>query len=166
MSDSGFTLRPAGPNDVGFLTDMLLAAVNWRPGRRVPREEVLTLPETVRYVDGWPRATDLGAVAVDQGGAPVGAAWLRYFSATEPGYGFVAGDVPELSIGVTAAWRGRGVGRELLREVARQARVRGIARVSLSVERANPATRLYLREGYAPVASGPDSVTMVKDLDA
>ncbi len=111
---------------------------------------------------GWPRDSDLGVVA-EPDGQPVGAAWLRFLPETEPGYGFVAPDVPELTIGVSAGWRGRGVGRALLRALAGQARARGIGQISLSVERENPAQRLYLSEGYRVVdSSGARSGTMVK----
>ncbi len=97
-------------------------------------------------------------------GAPVGAAWIRFRPATDPGYGFVAPDVPERTVGVAAGWRGRGVGRALLRAVASQARARGIARISLSVERKNYAQRLYRSEGYRIVdSSDAQSDTMLKE---
>ena len=77
----------------------------------------------------------------------------------------MAEDVPELSIGVAASWRGRGLGRALLRAVAEQARARGISRISLSVERKNYAQRLYLSEGFRIVdSSDKDADTMIKDL--
>jgi ribosomal protein S18 acetylase RimI-like enzyme len=67
------------------------------------------------------------------------------------GYGFVATDVPELSIGVTADERGRGVGTALLEELLAQARATGHPAVSLSVETDNPAVRLYERLGFVRV---------------
>ena len=56
-------------------------------------------------------------MVAEAGGLPVGAAWLRFFPADDPGYGFVSADVPELSIGVAVLWRGRGIGRALLRAI-------------------------------------------------
>jgi GNAT superfamily N-acetyltransferase len=104
-------------------------------------------------------------VVAEADGEPVGAAWLRFFPASDPGYGFTAADVPELTIGVTAGWRGRGVGRSLLRAVGSAAAQAGIARISLSVERKNFARGLYLAEGFTVVdASDPGSDTMVKVL--
>jgi ribosomal protein S18 acetylase RimI-like enzyme len=144
---------------------MLVAAVNWSPAWKPrSRRRVLAAPATARYIAGWPRDTDLGVIA-EAGAAPVGAAWVRFFTAEDPGYGFVAPDVPELTVGVAAAWRGRGVGRSLLRAVAARAAAAGIRRVSLSVERENFARGLYRSEGYAVAGtSGPQSDTMVKDL--
>lgn len=143
---------------------MLAEAVNWPQERDRSRDEIMSAPETARYVAGWPRPGDLGVIA-DAGGRPVGAAWLRFFPAGEPGYGFVAAGVPELSIGVAAAWRGRGVGRALLRALASQARATGIGHISLSVGRANYAHGLYLTEGYRIVdSSDASSDTMIKDL--
>lgn len=158
-------VREAAPGDGDFLADMLVAAVNWSPEwKKKSRRRVLAAPNTAHYIAGWPREDDRGVVA-EADGEPVGAAWLRFFSPDEPGYGFVAADVPELTIGVAAPWRGRGVGRALLRAVEARAREARIARISLSVERKNFARKLYLAEGYEVVGTGsPDSDTMVKVL--
>ncbi|WP_107046831.1 GNAT family N-acetyltransferase [Streptomyces albus] len=155
----------ATADDVGFLTDMLVTAVNWDPDREgVGRDRVLGDHHTAHYVEGWPRPGDLGVVAVGASGQPIGAAWLRLFSSGDPGFGFVAEDVPELSVGVLPPWRGRGVGRALLSGIARAAVKHGFDRICLSVERANRARRLYAAAGFTTVGSGPDSDTMVMVL--
>jgi GNAT superfamily N-acetyltransferase len=145
---------------------MLVEAVNWSSDRsKLSRERVLAAPGTRHYIAGWPRDTDLGVVA-EVHGERVGAAWLRFFTTADPGYGFIAPDVPELSIGVAAHWRGRGVGRALLRAAARQARSAAIGQISLSVERENFAHTLYLSEGYRIVdSSDAGSDTMLRNLD-
>ena len=94
--------RVARAGDAAFLTDMLVEAVCWDAGApRLSRDEVLARPENRRYVEGWPRAGDLGIIAED-GERPAGAAWLRFFTSDEPGYGYVADEVPEVSIAVRA----------------------------------------------------------------
>ncbi|MGQ0573268.1 MAG: GNAT family N-acetyltransferase [Pseudonocardia sp.] len=149
--------------DGPFLVEMLAEAAYWTElGLAGPRA-VLDVSELARYVAGWPRPGDLGVVA-QAGGEPVGAAWLRLFTADEPAFGFVAADVPELATGVVAGWRGRGVGRALLRELARAATAEGVAAISLSVRRTNPAARLYCAEGYRVVGGEGESDTMLKDL--
>lgn len=151
--------------DGDFMADMLVETVNWSPEwKNKSRSRVLSTPGTAHYIAGWPRDTDLGVIA-EANGEPVGAAWLRFLSAADPGYGFVSPDIPELTIGVAAHWRGRGVGRALLRAIAEQASVEGIQKISLSVERKNFAQQLYLSEGYQIVDStDPHSDAMVKDL--
>lgn len=62
-------------------------------------------------------------------------------------------------------WRGRGMGRALLRAVAGRARSAGIGQISLSVGRQNHAHGLYLAEGYKIVDfSDANSDTMIKEL--
>jgi len=158
------TLRDAVAQDESFIELMLLAAANWLSDRRMNLDRLRSEPNLIHYVAGWPRAGDMGVVAVDRTRLPVGAVWLRQFSADDPGYGYVSAEVPELSIGVLDEWRGRGVGRALMRAQARQARRRGLHMLSLGVERANPAVSLYLSEGWRVVESGRDSDTMVLEL--
>jgi GNAT superfamily N-acetyltransferase len=165
VAGNPWVIRRATAEDGSFLADMLVEAANWSAEwKKQSRRRVLSAPATAHYVDGWPRDCDLGVIA-EADGAPVGAAWLRFLPAADPGYGFVAADVPELTIGVAADWRGRGVGRALLRALAGRARSAGIRQISLSVERKNFAQQLYLAEGYRVVdSSGVHSDTMVKDL--
>jgi GNAT superfamily N-acetyltransferase len=78
-------------------------------------DEVLADPRYAMYLAGWPRPGDHGVIAVHDG--PVGAAWFRTYTETNHGHGFVAEDVPELSIAVIAPRRGEGIGRRLLLEL-------------------------------------------------
>jgi GNAT superfamily N-acetyltransferase len=167
VADSLWVIRRATSEDGPFMADMLVEAVNWSSEwKQRSRHRVLSTPRTAHYIAGWPRDTDLGVIA-EADGERIGAAWLRLFPAADPGYGFVACDVPELTIGVTVPRRGRGAGRALLRAIAGQARSAGIRQISLSVERKNFARKLYLSEGYQIVdSSDADSDTMVKDLAA
>lgn len=147
------------------MADMLVEAANWSADwKKKSRRRVLSAPATAHYIAGWPRDTDLGVIA-EAGEAPVGAAWLRFLPAADPGYGFVAPGVPELTIGVAGDWRRRRMGRALLRALAGQAHSVGIRQISLSVERKNFAQKLYFSEGYQVVdSSDAHSDTMVKDL--
>jgi GNAT superfamily N-acetyltransferase len=165
VTDSSWIIRPAKLEDGIFMGDMLVEAANWSSEwKKKSRKRVFSTPSTAHYLADWPRDTDLGVIA-EADGQPIGAAWLRFLPATDPGYGFVAANVPELTIGVVASWRGRGVGRALLRAVADLARSTGIGQISLSVERKNYAQKLYISEDYQIVdSSGADSDTMVKDL--
>jgi ribosomal protein S18 acetylase RimI-like enzyme len=135
--------------------------------RALGRDAALATPHARRYLNGWGRPGDAGVVAISEDGQRLGAAWYRLFLADEPGWGFVAVDVPELSIGVVGAARGRGVGGALLAARLELAREQGYRALSLSVDRQNPARRLYERLGFrdAGISDPADtSVTMIAHL--
>ena len=162
-----FTVRRVGDDDLPFLRDMGFEAAAVAPViREMGRDVALALPELAKYLEGWGRPGDAGVVATDAG-RRMGAAWYRCFPTEAPGYGFVAADVPELSIGVAAEERGRGVGGALLEALKAVAREQGYRALSLSVDRQNPTRRLYERHGFrdAGVSSPADSsVTMLATL--
>jgi ribosomal protein S18 acetylase RimI-like enzyme len=157
-------IRLAQPNDEPFLWDMGWEATAVDEGMRtLGREAAFAIPHVRRYLDGWGRLGDAGVVAVADG-QRLGAAWYRLFRVEDPGWGFVATDVPELSIGVAAEARGRGIGSALLDALVTLAREQGYRAVSLSVDRQNPARRLYERKGFRDAGisdPGDSSVTMI-----
>jgi ribosomal protein S18 acetylase RimI-like enzyme len=159
-------VRPASARDAEFLWRILLTAYNWNGEQRFTIEQLIADPHAARYLLDWPRRGDFGVVAETDAGEPVGAAWARCLPESEPGYGFVAPDVPELSLGVLPGHRGRGHGRVLMEALIRAA-AEGpapIARLSLSVEDGNPAVRLYNSLGFTRVGRNGDSDTMVLNV--
>lgn len=160
-------VRPATAKDIDFLRAMTVEAAYWDPSADRPSNEmVLSDPNISRYIDGFRRAGDFGLIAESEEREPVGAAWFRFFSHDDPAYGYVADDVPEVAIAVVAAWRGKGVGDRLLRELAACAHEAGLGGLSLSVSNANPARRLYERLGYRKHSFDGDSTTMLLNLGA
>ena len=141
------------------MKDMLRHAYYWRWGDPATAD----LP-TSRYVDNWGRPGDAAMIALDDG-IEVGAAWYRLFSRSAPGYGFVDESIPELTIAVVPSRRGRGFGDGLLTALLERARQEGYTALSLSVEKENPALRLYERFGFRPVGEVGDSVVMRADLN-
>ena len=142
--------RPAGAEDFTFLATMLGEAAVWRPDKPTPTaDQVLADPRYALYLAGWPRQGDYGLVAEQDG--PVGAAWYRTFTEASHGFGFVAEDVPELSIAVIASRRHEGIGRRLLVDLIDASVAQGYAALSLSVNDGNPARGLYESVGFQPV---------------
>jgi GNAT superfamily N-acetyltransferase len=159
-------IRDATIDDVAFIREMALHAAFWRPDRPVPPRDVgLADPALARYVDAWGRSGDLAVVAVDTAGMRMGAAWARLFAADDHGYGFVDESTPEISIAVLRDQRRGGIGGRLLEELAYLLRRAGFTAASLSVERDNPARRLYERMGFEPVEIVGDAITMILRLE-
>jgi GNAT superfamily N-acetyltransferase len=158
------TIRPATQVDEQFLREMSVLTGQWRAHSPLPTpEELVSNPHHGRYLDGWMREGDTGVVALDDD-RPIGAAWYRRFSADEPGYGFLDEATPEISIAVDSGHRGRGVGTALLHALCERGRHDGLAALSLSVERDNPALRIYRRLGFVEVEGTADACTMRLDL--
>ncbi|MFD5634773.1 GNAT family N-acetyltransferase [Streptomyces sp. NPDC127077] len=157
------SFRPAVADDADFLWRILLEAYNWNGDQRFTAEQLAAEPHAARYLVGWPRRDDFGVIAQTDAGEPIGAAWARHLPESDPGYGFVAADVPELTLGLLPEHRGRGHGRALMEALIRAAAAgpAPAARLSLSVEDGNPAAHLYTALGFTPVGRSGNSDTMV-----
>ena len=169
MNDASAHIRPVAPSDLPFLWDMLYeAALVAAEIRVLEKRAALALPSIARHLNDWGRRGDAGVIALAADGSPLGAAWYRLYPPAERGYGIVAWPhVPELSIGVAGAHRGRGIGTALLDALQSRAAADGYHQLTLSVDPTNPARRLYGRQGFDEVpTANPDlgtSILMVAD---
>lgn len=143
------------------LMPFVLAAMNWRDDNLWTDQSVLADPHVAHYVTGWMRDGDVGVIA-ESGEVAMGAAWWRTFTSADPGYGYVADDVPELGLAVFAPHRGKGVAKALVTELVHRARAEGVPALSLSVEDGNVAARrLYDGLGFVKVGRVGDSDTLM-----
>ena len=151
-------MRDARRDDADFLREMSLRAMLWRG----TGDATTIPPELEIYLREWGRPGDTGVIAEAELEDRIGATWYRTYSASEPGYGFVAEDVPEVGIAVLDAHQGQGVGRGLMAELAGRARAMDLRGLSLSVEDGNHrAAGLYAASGFSRVARNGDAWTMV-----
>jgi ribosomal protein S18 acetylase RimI-like enzyme len=88
---------------------------------------------------------------------------MRLFPATQPGYGYISADIPELSVALLPEYRGQGIGTDLLNHLIEEAR-QVYPALSLSVSPENPAAHLYERFGFEVINRQATSLTMKKNL--
>lgn len=163
-------VRDAAPEDAEFLLDMLMEEANWGLPEPLSRRQLLRDKVLSQYVAGWQRDGDIGVIAVDTGGPnglqiPVGAAWLRQFTAGSPGQAYIDDSVPELTLGVTPPHRDRGIELGLIRTIISRARDAGIHRVSVIVADGHPTREIYDAAGFTRVRSDGFGHTLVLDVN-
>ena len=168
VAGQDFRIRPAKPEDLGFLWEMLYEAIHWGPEKsepKPPREKLLSSPKISHYLEGWGRAGDMALIAFDPAdGRRVGAAWYRLMPPEDPGYGFVDSSTPEMGLAIAPDFRGHGVGGMLLHALMDAASSDGFDALSLSVECGNRAVRLYERYGFVRLFIIGDACTMRANL--
>ncbi|NQT26000.1 GNAT family N-acetyltransferase [candidate division KSB1 bacterium] len=158
-------ITPLTSKDTAFLEEISYHAIYLPPGQKPYPREIIKERSLWKYIDSWGKETDRGLIAVLQSNSEkVGAIWMRIFSKENPGYGFVAEDIPELSIAVLPEYRGQGIGTMLLEEMLKIAERRYRA-VSLSVSIENMANRLYKRLGFKVVQQTSDSYVIIKTFE-
>ena len=157
-------IRDLRADETPFLREMLYTALAWRPDVELPpREWVLEHPQVAPFHTAWGREGDTGLVA-EEDGVPCGLAWYRFFTVDEHGEGFVDEATPEVAVAVVDGMRGRGIGGALMLAIQDHAREHGVERISLSVDRDNPARRLYVRLGYLDLAPDDENGRMILEL--
>ena len=137
-------IRKIRPAEYGLLRKFLYEAIYRPEGVAPPPRSVVDLPELQVYVaDFGTRPGDHCPVAEAEGNA-VGAAWCRIME----DYGHIDSFTPSLAISLLPEYRGLGIGTRLLNALLLLLRENGYLRVSLSVQKENPALRLYQRAGF------------------
>ena len=159
------TIREIRENEYQLLEEFLYQAIY------VPAGFAGELPRNVIYDDPKCRAAfeDFGTLPDDRAlvavvdGVVVGACWVR----TTDEYGHIDDATPSFSISLFAQYRGRGIGTKLMQRMLEDLRCAGYARASLSVQKGNPALRLYERVGFRVVGNGSDATEwlMVRPLN-
>lgn len=158
-------IRPVQESDNDFLWDMLYEMVFFPVGEEKPdKQDLLNQTSVFKYLDGFGQnRTDSGLVVENQDQQLIAAAWFRLFEVSNKGYGYVAADIPELSIAVIQECRGQGIGSQILEALIAKAALEGYKSLSLSVDTRNIACRWYEREGFTKVGGSDTSWIMKRD---
>lgn len=156
-------IRDLLPSETGILKTMLYNAIYVPPGRDKLPHGIIEEPDIAVYIEDFGREGDICLVAETEG-VIAGAVWTRLFTTGTQGYGFIAPDIPELSMSVLEQYRRQGIGTTLLAGMLKRLASEGYPQVSLSVDLANYAYRMYVKSGFEDYARHEDSMTMRRTL--
>lgn len=155
MKNLFYTIRLLRPEEVPLLRNFLYEAIYLPQGMEAPPRSVVDLPELL-YIEGFGTRCGDHCLVAEVGGQVVGASWVRLMN----DYGYVDDQTPSLAISLLSPYRGRGIGTALLHSLFSLLSVRGFSNVSLSVQKDNPAVRLYRRLGFYTVRETEEEYIM------
>ena len=146
------TIRPIRREEFPLLADFLYDAIyRSDPSSPLPRQ-IVEHPSLRIYIADFGTLPDDRCLVAQAEGHVVGMVWVRCIRA----YGYIGEGIPEFVLSVATPCRGRGIGTRLMREMLQRLSAAGYPEASLSVQRRNPAVRLYRRLGFRIVKRTPE----------
>lgn len=152
-----YTIREIQKQEYPLLDHFLYEAIFIPESVNPPPKTIIASPELQVYVEHFGESKDdLGFVA-EVDGKIVGAVWVRIMN----DYGHIDDKTPSLAISLDKEYRGFGIGTDMMKEMLALLKSRGYSRVSLSVQKANYAVKLYRKVGFEIVRENEEEYLMV-----
>ena len=156
----GNVIREIRPEEIPLLNDFLYEAIFIPEGVPAPPRSIIENEDLQVYIRDFGKKADDRCLVAEVEGKVVGAVWTRMMN----DYGHIADDVPSLAISLYKEYRHKGIGTDLLREMLQQLKRDGYPQVSLSVQKANYAFRMYLKAGFEVLKETVEEYLMVCNL--
>ena len=143
-----------------MLEDFLYEAIFIPEGMEVPPRSVISLPELQTYIKDFGLLKDDFALVAEIEKQIVGAVWVRIIN----DYGHIDSSTPSLAISLYKDYRKHGIGNAMMKEMLNLLRNHGYKSVSLSVQKANYAAKMYQKLGFKIVNENKDEWIMICHL--
>ncbi len=155
-----YTIREIQKQEYPLLDDFLYEAIYIPEGVEPPPKTIIASPELQVYVEHFGESKDDRGLLAEVDGKIVGAVWVRIMN----DYGHIDNETPSLAISLYKEYRGFGIGTAMMKELLALLKSYGYKQVSLSVQKANYAVKLYLKAGFEIVKENEEEYIMVNYL--
>ncbi|MDE5990496.1 MAG: GNAT family N-acetyltransferase [Clostridia bacterium] len=155
-----YKIREIVKDEYPLLDEFLFNAIFIPDGAAQPPKTIINAPELQVYVEHFGERKGDNALVAEVGGKVVGACWTRIMN----DYGHIDDDTPSLAISLYKDFRGIGIGTALLKETIKLLSSKGYRRISLSVQKANFAVRMYEKSGFRIIEEKREEYIMARDL--
>ncbi len=156
----GILIRKLRIEERDLLRDFLYEAIFIPEGVEPPAREIVERPELRIYYEDFGSGSADHCLVAEAGGCVVGAVWTRIMD----DYGHVDDETPSLAISLVPAYRGKGIGTRLMSGMLTLLKEQGYKQVSLSVQKANYAVRMYRKLGFEIAEENTEEYIMVRRL--
>lgn len=155
-----YTIREMKKTEYPLLDGFLYEAIYIPQGVEAPPKSIINSPEMQVYVEQFGEGDADYAFAAEVGSKVVGVVWVRIMH----DYGHIDVDTPSLAISLYKPYRGLGIGTALMEAMLALLKEKGYSDVSLSVQKANDAVRMYQRLGFLIVDENDEEYIMRNEL--
>ena len=155
-----YVIRELKKEEIPLLDDFLYEAIFIPEGAEKPPGEIIEQPDLQVYIRDFGCEKDDHALVAESEGKVIGAVWVRIMD----DYGHVNDDTPSLAISVLEEYRGRKIGTALMKKMLEYLGRNGYTGVSLSVQKANYAAKMYRHLGFRVVRENEEDCVMVRSL--
>lgn len=155
-----YTIREMTAQEYPLLDDFLYEAIFVPEGVEPPSKSIITAPELQIYVKDFGTSKDDFSLVAEVENNIIGAVWARIMN----DYGHIDDKTPSLAISLYKKYRGQGIGRSLIKEMLSLLQAHGYKHVSLSVQKANYAAKLYQKIGFRIIKEIGDEWIMTYNL--
>ena len=151
-----YQIRPIRKEEIPILGDFLYEAIFIPEGVAAPPRSILDDENLQVYIRDFGLMPDDRCLVAEVGDKIVGAIWSRIMN----DYGHIADDVPSIAISLYKEYRNLGIGTDMLRQMLELLKADGYKRVSLSVQKANYAMRMYQKAGFRILSDDGEEALM------
>ena len=151
-----YQIRPLEKAEIPLLRDFLYNAIFIPEGAAAPPMSIVDDESLQVYIRNFGLKPDDRCLVAESDGKIIGAIWSRIMN----DYGHIADDVPSIAISLYKEYRNLGIGTDLLHQMLDQLRADGYKSVSLSVQKANYAMRMYQKAGFNVISEDTEEALM------
>ncbi len=152
-----YVIRKIKKEEYPLLDHFLYEAIFIPEGVELPPKTIIKSPELQVYTDRFGELKDDWGLAAEVNGKIVGAVWVRIMN----DYGHVDENTPSLAISLYKEYRGLGIGTAMMKDMLALLKENGYKQVSLSVQKANYAAKMYKKIGFEIVRENEDEFIMI-----
>ena len=154
------TIRKMQKQEYPLLGNFLYEAIFIPESAEPPPKTIITSPELQVYVEHFGESKDDWGLVAEVDSKIVGAVWVRIMN----DYGHIDDETPSLAISLYKEYRNFGIGTAMMKEILTLLKAHGYKQISLSVQKANYAAKMYLKIGFEIVRENEEESIMVYHL--
>lgn len=155
-----YSIRKITKDEYILLDDFLYEAIYIPVGMTQPPRTIINNPDLQVYVCDFGKKKDDICYVAEIEGIVGGAVWVREMN----DYGHIADGIPSLAISLFKQYRGYGIGTKLMQRMLFELEEKGYEKVSLAVQKANYALKMYKKIGFEIINENDEEYIMVCKL--
>ncbi|MBU5590149.1 GNAT family N-acetyltransferase [Clostridium sp. MSJ-4] len=155
-----YIIREIKKSEYSLLSDFLYESIFIPEGIEAPPKSIINIPEFQVYVSDFGSWKHDRALIAETDGKVIGVVWVRIMN----DYGHINDETPSFAISLYKEYRGLGIGTAMMRKMISILKASGYEQVSLSVQKANYAVKMYQKVGFEVFCENEEEYIMINYL--